>query len=96
MENLPKSAKAGYAYVACSTYRIARELIVHNNTRPLYFVGVPTNLACVFVVPCATAVPSHPVVPILVLFLSALMAGRPSKEAQRREGLKGYELYIDI
>eukprot|EP00435_Cladocopium_sp_Y103_P006595 s1971_g2.t1 len=64
---------AGYAYVACSTFRIARELIVHNNNRPLYFVGVPTNLACVFVVPCATAIPGNPFLPFLVLFLSALM-----------------------
>ena len=64
---------AGYAYVACSTFRIARELIVHNNHRPLYFVGIPTNLACVFVVPCATIIPGHPFMPFLVLFLSALM-----------------------
>lgn len=64
---------AGYAYVASSTFRIARELIVHNNHRPLYFVGVPTNLACVFVVPCATIIPGNPFLPILVLFLSALM-----------------------
>eukprot|EP00434_Breviolum_minutum_P030932 symbB.v1.2.027356.t1/scaffold2799.1/size70062/5 len=64
---------AGYAYVACSTFRIARELIVHNNSRPLYFVGVPTNLACVLVVPCATAIPGNPILPFLVLFLSALM-----------------------
>mmetsp|Transcript_15788 Transcript_15788/g.37232 ORF Transcript_15788/g.37232 Transcript_15788/m.37232 type:complete len:211 (+) Transcript_15788:47-679(+) len=64
---------AGYAYVACSTYRIARELIVHDGNRPLYFVGIPTNLACVFVVPCATAIPSNPLLPFVVLGLSALM-----------------------
>ncbi|OLQ14931.1 hypothetical protein AK812_SmicGene923 [Symbiodinium microadriaticum] len=64
---------AGYAYVVCSTYRIARELIVHDGNRPLYFVGIPTNLACVFVVPCACAIPSNPILPILVLALSSLM-----------------------
>mmetsp|Transcript_47287 Transcript_47287/g.110488 ORF Transcript_47287/g.110488 Transcript_47287/m.110488 type:complete len:212 (+) Transcript_47287:385-1020(+) len=64
---------AGYAYVVCSTYRIARELIVHDGNRPLYFVGIPTNLACVFVVPCACAIPSNPILPVLVLALSSLM-----------------------
>ncbi|CAJ1338290.1 unnamed protein product [Effrenium voratum] len=64
---------AGYGYVACSTFRIARELIVHDGNRPLYFVGIPTNLACVVVVPCATAIPGHPLLPFLVIAVSAMM-----------------------
>merc|ERR1712060_282463 len=64
---------AGYSYMACSTFRIARELIVHEGTRPLYFVGIPTNLACIFVVPLAAQFPQHPLLPIIVLVLSGMM-----------------------
>lgn len=64
---------AGYAYMCCSTFRIARELIVHDGSRPLYFVGIPTNLACVFVVPLAAQFPGNPVLPFVVLALSAFM-----------------------
>merc|ERR1712209_299370 len=67
------TAVAGYAYMACSVYRIARELIVHEGARPLYFVGIPTNLACIFVVPLAALFPENPLVPIIVLVLSGMM-----------------------
>eukprot|EP00747_Dinoflagellata_sp_TGD_P167064 gnl/TRDRNA2_/TRDRNA2_190875_c0_seq1.p1 gnl/TRDRNA2_/TRDRNA2_190875_c0~~gnl/TRDRNA2_/TRDRNA2_190875_c0_seq1.p1 ORF type:complete len:239 (-),score=38.08 gnl/TRDRNA2_/TRDRNA2_190875_c0_seq1:317-991(-) len=67
------SLAAGYAYMACSTFRIARELIVHKGVRPLYFVGIPTNLACVFVVPTAAQFPQNWFTPWLVLALSAMM-----------------------
>merc|ERR1711972_705678 len=63
----------GYAYMACSTFRIARELIVHDGARPLYFVGIPTNLACCFAVPMSACVPGHVLLPWAVLLLSALM-----------------------
>ncbi|CAK0901306.1 unnamed protein product, partial [Prorocentrum cordatum] len=64
---------SGYAYMACSCYRIARELIVHDGTRPLYFVGIPTNLACCFVVPVAAFDPTGVYLPPLVYALSVLM-----------------------
>mmetsp|Transcript_39642 Transcript_39642/g.118608 ORF Transcript_39642/g.118608 Transcript_39642/m.118608 type:complete len:222 (-) Transcript_39642:217-882(-) len=64
---------AGYSYMACSTFRIARELIVHDGARPLYFVGIPTNLACCFSVPLSAQFPEHPLAPLIVLILSAMM-----------------------
>mmetsp|Transcript_106868 Transcript_106868/g.212209 ORF Transcript_106868/g.212209 Transcript_106868/m.212209 type:complete len:232 (-) Transcript_106868:97-792(-) len=67
------TASAGYAYMACSVYRIARELIVHDGARPLYFVGIPTNLACCVAVPMSASVPDHVLLPWTVLLLSALM-----------------------
>ncbi|CAD7942926.1 unnamed protein product [Amoebophrya sp. A120] len=36
---------AGYIYVVCACARIARELVVHKIAKPLFFVGIPTNLA---------------------------------------------------
>jgi len=67
------TAVAGYAYMACSVYRIARELIVHDGARPLYFVGIPTNLACCLAVPMSACVPGHVLLPWVVLLLSGLM-----------------------
>lgn len=67
------TSTAGYAYMACSVYRIARELIVHDGARPLYFVGIPTNLACCFVVPMSASIPGHMLLPWVVMLLSALM-----------------------
>jgi len=67
------SLLAGYAYMVCSVFRIARELIVHDGARPLYFVGVPTNLACTLVVSASAFTPGHPLLPWLVIALSALM-----------------------
>jgi len=64
---------AGYSYMACSVFRIARELIVHEGARPLYFVGIPTNLACIFLVPLAAVFPHHPLLPVVVLVLSGMM-----------------------
>jgi len=64
---------AGYAYMACSVFRIARELIVHDGNRPLYFVGIPTNLACLIVVPLSATCAGSFIVPWLVLGVSALM-----------------------
>lgn len=64
---------AGYTYMACSTFRIARELIVHDGKRPLYFVGIPTNLACCFVVPLSATFAGHFLLPWAVLALSAMM-----------------------
>jgi len=67
---------AGYAYVVCSVWRIARELIVHSGARPLYFVGIPTNLACCVMVPLAAWAPQASCVPFIVLSLSAMMVMR--------------------
>jgi len=64
---------AGYAYMVCSAFRIARELVEHQGARPLYFVGIPTNLACVFVVPAAALIPGNPLLPVAVMGISALM-----------------------
>merc|ERR1719491_505031 len=64
---------AGYCYMGCSVYRIARELIVHSGARPLYFVGIPTNLACVFSVPAAALMPGSVVLPWLIIVLSGMM-----------------------
>merc|ERR1712012_7466 len=64
---------AGYAYMGASTFRIARELIVHSGARPLYFVGIPTNLACVLAVPASAYVPASALVPWLILILSGMM-----------------------
>jgi len=41
---------AGYAYMLASVYRISRELVVHRGKRPLFFVGVTTNMASFFLV----------------------------------------------
>uniref|UniRef100_A0A7S1LT06 CDP-diacylglycerol--serine O-phosphatidyltransferase n=1 Tax=Alexandrium catenella TaxID=2925 RepID=A0A7S1LT06_ALECA len=64
---------AGYSYMACSAFRIARELIVHDGARPLYFVGIPTNLACCFSVPLSALAPESVFAPFIVLALSAMM-----------------------
>lgn len=67
------TVSAGYCYMACSTYRIARELIVHEGARPLYFVGIPTNLACVFAVPASALYPGSIMLPWLIFVLSGMM-----------------------
>ena len=59
--------------MACSALRIARELDVHEGERPLYFVGIPTNLACCFAVPFAAYYPDHIMLPWVILVLSAMM-----------------------
>jgi len=63
----------GYAYMACSVYRITRELIVHDGSRPIFFVGIPTNLACIFVVSVAAGFPTSQWTPIVVGILSFMM-----------------------
>lgn len=63
----------GYAYVACSVFRIARELVVHNGDRPVYFVGIPTNFACIFVVLMSAMLPDSPALPFVVTFVSFMM-----------------------
>mmetsp|Transcript_23079 Transcript_23079/g.65014 ORF Transcript_23079/g.65014 Transcript_23079/m.65014 type:complete len:219 (-) Transcript_23079:76-732(-) len=64
---------SGYAYMACSVFRISRELVVHRGDRPLYFVGIPTNLACVFAVPASALYPGSPLLPVLIIILSGMM-----------------------
>lgn len=64
---------AGYCYMACSVFRIARELIVHSGARPLYFVGIPTNLACVVAVPAAALIPGSIFLPWIIIVLSGMM-----------------------
>eukprot|EP00405_Crypthecodinium_cohnii_P013573 CAMPEP_0206445004 /NCGR_PEP_ID=MMETSP0324_2-20121206/15238_1 /ASSEMBLY_ACC=CAM_ASM_000836 /TAXON_ID=2866 /ORGANISM="Crypthecodinium cohnii, Strain Seligo" /LENGTH=194 /DNA_ID=CAMNT_0053913113 /DNA_START=87 /DNA_END=668 /DNA_ORIENTATION=- len=64
---------AGYMYLACSVFRIARELIVHSGDRPLYFVGIPTNLACVFAVPASATFAGSTFLPFLIVILSGMM-----------------------
>jgi len=63
----------GYAYMACSVFRIARELIVHSGVRPLYFVGIPTNLACVPAVLFSAYAPGVVILPWLIIVLSGMM-----------------------
>lgn len=67
------SVVACYFYVGCSVARIARELVVHNIQRPLYFVGIPTNLASPFVVCSVYFFPGANWLPILVIVLSFMM-----------------------
>jgi len=64
---------AGYGYMACSVFRIARELIVHEGARPLYFVGIPTNLASVFAVPLSVLIQGSVALPLVILVLSGMM-----------------------
>mmetsp|Transcript_21163 Transcript_21163/g.59226 ORF Transcript_21163/g.59226 Transcript_21163/m.59226 type:complete len:423 (-) Transcript_21163:69-1337(-) len=69
------SCIVGYIYMACSVGRIARELVVHNISKPQYFVGIPTNLACpiLLVAVYINVLPDLNWLPLLVLVLSALM-----------------------
>lgn len=67
---------AGYTYVVCSVWRITRELIVHSGARHLYFVGIPTNLACCVMVPLAAWWPQMALAPLFVLLLSTMMVMR--------------------
>eukprot|EP00929_Paragymnodinium_shiwhaense_P071039 TRINITY_DN36090_c0_g1_i1.p1 TRINITY_DN36090_c0_g1~~TRINITY_DN36090_c0_g1_i1.p1 ORF type:complete len:435 (+),score=57.33 TRINITY_DN36090_c0_g1_i1:73-1377(+) len=66
----------GFAYMACSVARIARELVVHSIGRPSYFVGIPTNLACPFVVGSAYLSPGGYWPIGLVLILSSLLVSQ--------------------
>jgi len=43
--SLPFVFVAGYLYMLASVYRISRELVVHRGSRPLFFVGITTNMA---------------------------------------------------
>jgi len=63
----------GYMYVACSVARIARELVVTNMARPLFFVGIPTNLACPILVFSVAYSPRASWLPLLAIVLSILM-----------------------
>jgi CDP-diacylglycerol--serine O-phosphatidyltransferase len=40
----------GYVYMGASVYRISREIVVHRGKRPLFFVGVTTNMASMILV----------------------------------------------
>merc|ERR1712228_1133651 len=67
----------GYLYMLASVYRISRELVVHRGHRPLFFVGVTTNMASLWVViaVCLSDVLGIPEwLPLPVLALSVLMA----------------------
>mmetsp|Transcript_35870 Transcript_35870/g.83474 ORF Transcript_35870/g.83474 Transcript_35870/m.83474 type:complete len:451 (-) Transcript_35870:180-1532(-) len=49
--SFPFTVLIGYSYMLASVYRIARELVVHRGHRPLFFVGVTTNMAsCILVI----------------------------------------------
>jgi|Transcript_39283 CDP-diacylglycerol--serine O-phosphatidyltransferase len=64
---------AGFAFMACAAARIARELVVHNITKPEFFVGIPTNLACPILLGSIYDCPDAGWLPVLALVLSALM-----------------------
>lgn len=67
----------GYLYMLASVYRISRELVVHRGHRPLFFVGVTTNMASLWLVIAvclfdALGIPEW--LPLPALILSVLMA----------------------
>lgn len=64
---------AGYVYMACSVARIARELVVHDISKPEFFVGIPTNLACPILLLAVYDCPTARWLQVLVLVLSVLM-----------------------
>merc|ERR1712187_82019 len=64
---------AGFTYMACSAARIARELVVHQMGRPMYFVGIPTNLASPVVVISVFLYPHAWCLPVVILILSCLL-----------------------
>jgi CDP-diacylglycerol--serine O-phosphatidyltransferase len=64
---------AGFAYMACAVARIARELVVHNISKPEFFVGIPTNLACPILLGAIYDCPDAGWLQGLALALSALM-----------------------
>merc|ERR1719491_1488024 len=59
--------------MACATGRIARELVVHNISKPMFFVGIPTNLACPILIGAVYAFPNAQWLPLLALVLNAMM-----------------------
>ncbi len=63
----------GLLYVLCSVIRISRALVLSPGERPTYFVGIPTNLASAIMVPIVAFFPGFPLLPPLVVVLSALM-----------------------
>eukprot|EP00927_Polykrikos_kofoidii_P000964 TRINITY_DN10357_c0_g1_i1.p1 TRINITY_DN10357_c0_g1~~TRINITY_DN10357_c0_g1_i1.p1 ORF type:complete len:208 (-),score=24.03 TRINITY_DN10357_c0_g1_i1:103-726(-) len=63
----------GYIYMACSVARISRELVVHDITRPNFFIGIPTNLACPVLILSVYFCPKAWWLPYLVLVLSYMM-----------------------
>merc|ERR1740121_265899 len=64
---------AGFIYMLLSVARIARELVNTNMSRPLYFTGIPTNLACPILVITSYYMPQSPLLPVVVLALGGLM-----------------------
>jgi len=80
---------AGYFYMLASVYRISRELVIHRGKRPLFFVGVTTNMAScilavsVFLFDCLGIVGW---LPGLVFLLSATMV-MPRKLCKDPTGL---------
>merc|ERR1712226_519668 len=64
---------AGFIYMACSAGRIARELVVHDISKPEFFVGIPTNLACPILLSTLYLLPNAVGLHLLVLVLSAFM-----------------------
>ncbi len=63
----------GLVYVLCSVIRISRALVMSAGERPMYFVGIPTNLASAIMVPIVAFLPNLSVLPIIVVILSILM-----------------------
>merc|ERR1711988_826084 len=59
----------GYLYMVCAAARIARELVVHNISKPMFFVGIPTNLACPILLSMAYVLPNAWWLPLLVVLL---------------------------
>lgn len=85
---------AGYSYMLASVFRIARELVIHRGHRPLFFVGVTTNMASFILtisVYVADILGVDNLLPILVFPLSYTMV-MPKKLCKDPTGLIiGYE-----
>lgn len=64
---------AGCCYAVCSVARIARELVVHNMSRPSFFVGIPTNLASFMLIPTVYLQRNAFWLPLFVFVLSFFM-----------------------
>jgi len=67
----------GYLYMLASVFRISRELVVHRGARPLFFVGITTNMASfilVLLVLLFDTIRMSSWLPPAVLPLSILMA----------------------
>lgn len=70
---------AGYTYMLASVFRISRELVVHRGRRPLFFMGVNTNMAGMILSTLVFIFDRYEMtgrrrLPLLVFLLSAMMA----------------------